>query len=193
MQVQDMCVFPQFSFFSFFFVFSLFFVICSKQLSLADWHVPWTNWPKWTKPVTVLIKQLYCCVPGQLVWNSPKPAFIKPWNLISLILYAKTQSDFMKTMQKMKNYYKSSYWNHREGRTFCRTDNCASILRLWASPLTTIWELEQQERHCTVVTKRELSQKALCLPSTLSSYFHPWSWSVGHDQKNKVADTSGWN
>ena len=43
----------------------------------------------------------------------------------------------------------------------------------------------------TVVMKRE--GKAFNLPVNLRSYPHLWSWRVGHDLKNEIADTSGRN
>ncbi len=47
----------------------------------------------------------------------------------------------------------------------------------------------------TVVTKKgaELKGKALNLLVSLCSFPHLWSWRMGHDRKNEIADTRSWN
>ncbi len=41
--------------------------------------------------------------------------------------------------------------------------------------------------------RAEPQGKALDLPVNLRSFPHLWSWRMGHDQKNKISDTSSWN
>lgn len=44
-----------------------------------------------------------------------------------------------------------------------------------------------------VVEKRNLSKgKAFCQPVSLGSYPHLWTWIVGSDQKNGIANLKGW-
>ncbi|KAL3060984.1 hypothetical protein OYC64_009239 [Pagothenia borchgrevinki] len=39
--------------------------------------------------------------------------------------------------------------------------------------------------------RNEPRGKALCLPGHIRSYPHLWSWRMGHDRKNEIADISG--
>ena len=52
-----------------------------------------------------------------------------------------------------------------------------------------------QSLYRSVVVKRELSRKAKLsiLPVSLRSCPHLWSWTLGHDRKNKIQDTSDRN
>lgn len=106
-----------------------------------------------------------------------------------------SKSEAMVLSMKWKD---CSFWVLNESLTQVRDFNYLEVLFLSEGTM----EREMAQRigaagvvlcllYCTVVMKIELSQKAkLNLLVNLCSYYHQYSWWMGHDKKNETVDST---